>query len=66
MTQNNEIIFAMPTSMVPKMVEALEYLDKHKWQFPWPFMLSSERELLSSYVRLGNMIGMEYENPEEW
>ena len=61
MTQDNEIIFAMPTSFVPKMAEALIYLDKHGWEYPWPFILAPERELLPSYVKLGGMIGMDYE-----
>jgi len=58
MTQNNEIIFSAPVSMLNDLVISLNHLENNDWGFPWPFELRPERELADNYAKIGRAIGI--------
>lgn len=61
MTQQSEIIFSAPIEMLKDFVKALEYLEKHKWGFPWMLELKPERKLINNYKEIGEKIGLKYD-----
>ena len=58
MTQSNEIIFSAPINLLEDLLNALIYLEKHGWEFPWPFELRPERELNDNYAKIGGVMGI--------
>ncbi len=59
MTQNNELIFSSPLSLLAKFIDAFAYLDKHDWGFPWPFELRPERKLDDTAKDIGKKLGID-------
>jgi len=59
MSQDCEMIFAAPYAKTEELLEALRHLDKYGLRLPLTYMMMPEYKLRESYLKIGEMMGMD-------
>ena len=61
MGQDDEMIFAAPQGNLEELLIALRHLDEHGLRLPLRRVMMPEYELRESYIKIGEMMGMDFE-----
>jgi len=59
MAQANEMIFSFPWAKIEELLAALRYLDEQGLRLPIRYVMMPELELRESYMKVGEMMGMD-------